>query len=273
MSIGLAQGGIGTGLGATERVDRWWIGPTLTGLGFFGFIVYSTFRAMHNAHYVVGTESVLPNSAHLLSPFYSPLILLPEWFPTWFSPAFLILWGPAGFRTTCYYYRKAYYRAYFVDPPGCAVGEPLWRGTNFKGENFLLLFQNVHRFFLYVALIIILVLGIDAVRACIWPTIGLDGNPAHKFGVSVGTIVLTLNVLLLSGYTFGCHSFRHLVGGKLNCFSCAKFGQTRFKAWRIVTFFNERHMQWAWVSLFFVGFTDFYVWMVASGRWTDFVII
>jgi hypothetical protein len=58
-----------------------------------------------------------------LSPLFSPLIA-PGWLPWFISPGLLILWIPLGFRATCYYYRKAYYRFYFADPPGCAVGEP-----------------------------------------------------------------------------------------------------------------------------------------------------
>ena len=34
-----------------------------------------------------------------------------------------------------------------------------------------------------------------------------------KFSIGIGTLILALNVCLLSGYTFGCHSLRHLIGG------------------------------------------------------------
>src|SRR6516164_11856276 len=37
-----------------------------------------------------------------------------------------------------------------------------------------------------------------------------------SFGIGVGTLVLAVNVYLLGGYTFGCHSLRHLVGGFLD---------------------------------------------------------
>ena len=248
------------GFGATERRDNWWAGPVATAIGLGIFIVYGTFRAFYNADYVVDNAV----SAHLLSPFYSPLIVWPD-MPSWFSPAFLILWAPGGFRVTCYYYRKAYYRAYFLDPPACAVGEP--RGTNYKGETRLLLFQNLHRYFMYLALIFIVILTIDVILACIWPVAG----GGHTFGVSVGTIVLALNTTLLAGYTFGCHSFRHLVGGKLDCFSCP-LSKARHKAWKGVSVLNKRHMLFAWTSLFMVGFADFYIWMVASGTITDFRI-
>ena len=79
----------------------------------------------------------------------------------------LILWAPGGFRVTCYYYRKAYYRAFFLDPPACAVGEP--QGDRYRGETRLLLFQNLHRYFLYFALIFLVILTVDVIHACSWP--------------------------------------------------------------------------------------------------------
>lgn len=253
-------------LGETQRLDAWWVGPLATALGLGGFIVYSTFRAIYARDYHLGhgTE-VLPNHAYLLSPFFSPLIVLPG-LPTWLSPAFLVLWAPGGFRLTCYYYRKAYYRAYFLDPPGCAVGEGR---KQYAGETRLFLFQNLHRYFLYLALIFLVLLAIDVVHACIWPT---DGGGV-TFGISVGTLVLAANTTLLSMYTFSCHSLRHLVGGNVDCFSCVGLGQARYKLWRGASELNKHHMLWAWVSLFMVGFADFYVWMVASGRINDFRIL
>ena len=249
-------------LGATERRDAWWLGPlaTAVGLGLFG--VYATFRAVYNADYDVNQ----PDAAYLLSPFYSPLIVLPG-LPAWLSPAFFILWAPGGFRLTCYYYRKAYYRSFFLDPPACAVGE--MRGPGYRGETRLFLFQNLHRYFLYLALIFLVLLSVDVVWSCIWPT----AAGGHTFGLSVATLVLAANVTLLSLYTFSCHSLRHLVGGNVDCFSCAALGQVRFTAWQGASALNKHHMLFAWMSLFSVGFADFYVWLVASGRITDFRIL
>src|SRR5262249_17277493 len=136
------------GWGATERRDRWWRGPLATGLGLGAFLVYANVRALANADYRLGMGTgVLENHAYLLSPFYSRLIVLPA-SRAWISPALLILWAPGGFRVTCYYYRKAYYRAFFLDPPGCGVGEPghycgLRRGPQYRGETRWLLFQNL----------------------------------------------------------------------------------------------------------------------------------
>jgi hypothetical protein len=261
MATGVARAGGQSQLGRTERRDAWWVGPLVTGLVLGSFVVYATFRAFHNKDYHVVSDS----SAYLLSPFYSPLIIVP-WLPAWISPALLILWAPGGFRLTCYYYRKAYYRAFFLDPPACAVGEA--RGHGYRGETRILLFQNLHRYFLYFALIFLVILAIDVVHACLWPT---DGGTT--FGISVGTVVLAANVSLLGLYTFSCHSLRHLVGGNVDCFSCVTFGAARYKLWKGASALNKQHMLWAWTSLFMVAFADFYVWMVAAGRIEDFRIL
>jgi hypothetical protein len=239
-------------LGSTLRRDAWWVEiiPIIVLMG--GFSIYATLRAFEGKFYEWGPY---------LSPFYSPLIdPLHHWWKI--SPALLILAGPLGFRATCYYYRKALYRAFLWDPPACAVGEPRRKYT---GETaFPLILQNVHRYFFYLAFVFILFLWHDAVKAFFF-----DGH----FGIGVGTLVLTVNVTLLSLYTCSCHSLRHLAGGKLDCFSCATFGRSRYSAWRGVSFLNERHMLFAWCSLVSVGFTDFYVRMVACGTFHDLRIL
>jgi hypothetical protein len=256
-------------LGATQRKDAWWTSPLATALGLGAFITYATFRAISNRHYHLGMGTgVLDDHAYLLSPFYSPLIILPASL-AWLSPTFLILWAPGGFRVTCYYYRKAYYRAFFLDPPGCAVGEPsqfcgIARGRDYKGETKLLLFQNLHRYFLYLALAFLVILTIDVIHSTRWPS---------GFGVSVGTLVLAINTALLTLYTFSCHSFRHLVGGRLDGFSRATWGKLRYRLWSWTSALNQHHMLWAWASLVSVMFADFYVWMVATERLTDFRLI
>jgi hypothetical protein len=236
-------------LGATLRRDAWWVElvPVIILLGGFG--IYATLRAFEGAYYAWGPY---------LSPFYSPLIdANHHWWP--WSPALLILGGPLGFRATCYYYRKAYYRAFFLDPPSCAVGEPSKR--KYKGETaFPFILQNVHRYFFYLAIVFLAFLWYDAVVAYDW-----NGH----FGIGVGTLIMSVNIIMLTLYTFSCHSLRHLAGGKLDCFSCATFGMPRHSAWSAVTFLNERHMLLAWTSLITVGFTDFYIRMVAAGVFHD----
>jgi hypothetical protein len=91
----------------------------------------------------------------------------------------------------------------------------------------------------------------------------------NGFGVSVGPLVLAVNTVLLGCYTFGCHSFRHLVGGMKDILSASP---ARKKAYDCVGCLNSRHMKFAWFSLCAVGFSDLYVRMCAMGIWTDYRI-
>lgn len=256
------------GFGETMRRDAWWLQPLAVFLGFSAFIVYSTWAALQNAHYHFGPY---------LSPMYAPELFgssphawfgpKPAWWPAWllFSPAFFILWAPGGFRFTCYYYRGAYYKAFWADPPACAVGEPR---NAYRGEHsFPLILQNVHRYFLYVAIIFIVILSWDA-----WKSFWFD-DPATggtTFGIGVGSIVMTLNAVLLGSYTFSCHSLRHLVGGGIDRLSSAPACLTAYKC---VSTLNRRHMLYAWLSLFWVGFTDLYVRLCSMGIWTDWRLL
>ena len=253
--------------GQTQRRDTWWITPLIVFVILSSFLVYATWAAFQNAYYSYG---------NYLSPFYSPEIWgnsphamfgpKPSWIPDWlpWSPALLILPFPAGFRLTCYYYRGAYYKAFWADPPSCAVGEPR---SHYRGEQKLpLIIQNVHRYFLYFALLFLLFLSHDAWKA-MWFT---DADGVKHFGIGVGTLVLTLNVVLLTGYTLGCHSLRHLVGGVFDVLSNKP---VRRKTYECVSWCNKNHMRWAWLSLFGVAFSDVYVRLLAMGVWTDWRII
>jgi hypothetical protein len=164
------------------------------------------------------------------------------------SPAFLVLPFPALFRFTCYYYRKSYYRAFAARPAGCAV--PAAKGFSYKGERGILLLQNLHRYFLYAAIVIWFFLTYDAIRSILTPN-GL------YFGL--GSAFMLLNIVLIGFYTFGCHSFRHLVGGKLDCFSCDGIDKHRYGLWSKVTMLNGRHALWAWLSLLTVAGVDVYI--------------
>jgi hypothetical protein len=252
------------GFGGTTRRDLWWIKPLAVFLGLSGFVVYSTWAAFQGVNYAYGPY---------LSPFYSPELFgdsshallgpRPGWWPGWlpFSPAFLILWAPGGFRLTCYYYRGAYYKSFWADPPACAVGEPR---SGFRGErSFPLILQNIHRYFLYLALVFLVILSYDVWRA-LWFEDPVTGT--SQLGVGVGTLVLLVNVVLLGGYTLGCHSLRHLVGGRLSRLSSRPL---QSGAYRCASCLNRRHMTWAWLSLFWVAFADLYVRLLAMGIWND----
>jgi hypothetical protein len=241
----------------TLRRDAWWVEPALTVTVLTTFIVYTTWAALVNEHYYV---------APYLSPFYSPClstycrhatVALFDW-P--YSPAILILWAPAGFRMTCYYYRKAYYRSFWFSPPACAVRDGHARYT---GETrFPLLIQNLHRYFFYIATIVVVFLWWDAFLAFRFPA----GEGGYEFGVGVGTLVLLANAALLSLYSFSCHSCRHLCGGGLDVLSQAPI---RSKLWRTFTRLNENHMLYAWISLFGVMLADLYVRLLSMGTIAD----
>src|SRR6478609_7429494 len=249
--------------GETMRADVWWTQPLLVFLGLGAFIVYSTWAAFQGAHYYFG---------NYVSPFYSPELLgnsphswfgpKPGWWPAWlvFSPALLILPFPGLFRLTCYYYRGAYYKAFWADPPACTVGEPR---QGYRGEaSFPLIVQNIHRYFLYLALVFLLVLWRDVWEA-LWFAAPGGGT---TFGIGVGTIVLAVNSALLTGYTLGCHSLRHLVGGGLDRFSGRPARTALYDA---ACSFNCRHNRWAWASLFGVALADLYVRLCSMGLLTD----
>jgi hypothetical protein len=237
-------------------------------LGLSAFIVYATWAAFQGEHYHFGPY---------LSPFYAPELWgdsphawfgpKPAWWPGLlpFSPALLILPFPGGFRFTCYYYRGAYYKAFWADPPSCAVGEPR---KSYLGENsFPLILQNVHRFFMWVAIIFIALLAYDVWKA-FWFTNPATG--ATEFGIGVGTIVLGVNVVLLASYTWGCHVLRHVVGGRLDEMSKSPVCDM---AYSCVTSLNVRHQLFAWCSLFSVMFADVYVRLCSMGIWTDVRIL
>ncbi|HZN55466.1 MAG TPA: hypothetical protein VFB67_09100 [Candidatus Polarisedimenticolaceae bacterium] len=249
---------------ATRRRGAWWIQPLTVFVILSSFVAYATWAAFQNAHYHFG---------NYLSPFYSPELFgdsphavfgpKPAFWPAWlpFSPALLILPFPALFRFTCYYYRGAYYKAFWADPPSCAVGEPRAR---YRGENSLpLILQNAHRYFLYAAVVFLFILAHDVWKA-LWFADPATGGT--RFGIGVGTLVLAANVVLLSGYTLGCHSFRHLAGGMLDQISTRPL---RKRAYDCASCLNRAHMRWAWLSLFGVAFADVYVRLCSMGIWTD----
>ena len=155
--------------GHTARKDGWWVMPLVTFVVFTSFIVYTTWALLQGDNYAYG---------NYLSPFYEPEIFgnSPHaWFGPWrwpwlpfvkFSPAMLILIFPLAFRMTCYYYRGAYYKAFWADPPSCAVGEPR---HDYRGEaKWPLLIQNIHRYALYFALIFNILLLTGAVKSFIF---------------------------------------------------------------------------------------------------------
>ena len=243
------------GFARTSRRDAWALAP---GVQATLFTVCATYLFVSGILLtpLLGTPYEVDG---YLSPLFSPLIR-PEGLPTWISPGLFILWVPLGFRATCYYYRKAYYRFYFADPPGCAVGEPSVHKRYAMETRFPFILQNLHRLFLYLAFIPLFFLWVDA-------GIALFHEGQVRLGLGVG--ILFLNAFLLSGYSLSCHSLRHLVGGRMDCFSCSRRTKVQYTLWQRVTALNLHHMAWAWASLIVVTFADIYVRLLAIGVITD----
>ena len=248
-------GTVRAGLGVTRRRDRWWIAP---GVQATLFTVCATYLFISGIIWTPLTGTPYQVDGYL-SPLFSPLIK-PDWLPTWISPGLFILWVPLGFRATCYYYRKAYYRFYFADPPGCAVGEPTIHRRYKLETAFPFILQNLHRYFLYLAFIPLFFLWVDAALSVV---------PDGRFRIGLGVVILFVNAALLTGYSLSCHSLRHLVGGRLDCFSCSRRTQVRYSLWQRLTTMNIHHMAWAWASLITVTLADVYVRLLALGILVD----
>src|SRR5664279_1719778 len=235
MSTGVRSPGRARIEAKTLRQDRWWLYPLVTFTVFTAFIVYATWRAFSGADYY---------AAPYLSPFYSPCLTTKcitgstdfgAPFSWWqLSPALIVLIFPLGFRMSCYYYRKAYYRSFWLSPPACAVAEP---HAKYSGESRLpLIINNIHRYFWYAALLVALVLS--------WDTVLTFRDPAGHWGhMGLGSVFFLVNIALIWLYTLSCHSCRHAVGGRLRHFSKHP---VRYRAWTFVSRLNARHAAYAW---------------------------
>ncbi len=244
------------GPGLLERFRRdqpWWLLPVTVVVVLGGFGLYALWTALIESP--PGSVNHVSEWGPYLSPFFSPTV----WKGGPISPAIWVLWSPLAFRGSCYYYRKAYYRSFFWDPPACALGE--LRHREYHGESrFPGILNNLHRYALYAAVVILAWLWIDAVQA-----FSFQGH----LWLGLGTGIMLVNVVLLSAYTFSCHSLRHLVGGGLDCYSTARFGTARNRAWRALTALNLNHPMWAWLSLFSVMITDAYIRLLQHGMFID----
>jgi hypothetical protein len=245
----------------TLRKDPWWRAPAVVATLLTIWVVYAT------VHVFIGKWYYVPKD-HYLTPFYSPCIngecvpgssSLGRWLPA-LPPiipyALVSLPFVLGFRLSCYYYRRAYYRAFWRAPAACAVREP---HKKYTGETrFPLIMQNVHRYFLYLAFLIAILLTYDVTQAF--------RGPNGSFGFGLGSLIMLVNVLFIWAYTFSCHSCRHITGGRLKNFSSHP---VRYWIWTQVSKLNARHMQFAWISLGTLMLTDLYIWLVSAGVFSD----
>lgn len=236
-----------------SRSDKWWLMPVTQAIIIIAFIFYSLWVVF------IDVENSTVEGTNYVSPFYSPELPLENW-PEFFVrfPALVLIWVPLGFRFTCYYARKVYHRAFLADPPACAVSELRKVDLKYKGENKLpFIVSNFHRYFFYLASILAIVHLIDFFRAMKFD----DG-----IGFGFGTLLLGLDALFLALYVLSCHSCKHLVGGGLDCYSCNKGGDRRYKSWKIVKKLNKNHHAYFWLSLFTLVLADIYIRLLASGK-------
>lgn len=239
---------------ATLRRDPWIreILPILLGLGLF--VIYATWRAFMNAHYYV---------APYISPFYSPCLTatcehaLVELVGPWWrlTPSLLVLWVPLGFRLSCYYARKIYYRSVFWAPPACAVRD---RPAAYAGESrFPWVLQNLHRYFFWLILPVVAIHWYDTVLAFRF---------ADRWGLGLGTLIILADATFLSLYVFSCHACRHVCGGHVNMFSRAPLRQ---RLWAWVSALNVSHGLWFWLALGTIVLADLYVYLLSTGAIAD----
>ncbi|MEJ2579964.1 MAG: hypothetical protein P8Z68_12890 [Kineosporiaceae bacterium] len=218
----------------TLRTDNWRFQPNWTALILYFFILYTIVRLVMNKWYYVAGSGYL-------TPVYSPCIseqCVPGAsdfgtfvnFPGQVPIAILIVPILAGFRGTCYYYRKAGYRSLWFSPKACAVPEP---HKKYTGETrFPLSAMNFHRY----------------------------------FGFGLGSLIMAVNVGLLWSYSLSCHAARHALGGRINNFSSHPL---RYKMWTFVSRLNPRHGTFAMASLTSVIVTDAYIMAVSAGWISD----
>lgn len=269
----------------TDRTDGWQVEPLLAGAALVVFIIYATFRALQNdPSELAGTNYIsplyTPYLPHFFHTFGIHVPFLEKVFPNgnlgWvLSPALFILWVPAGFRATCYFYRRVYYRSLFTAPAACAVDvnpkSPLiallGSGKQYLGERaFPMVLMNLHRYFFYMAALFILLHTIDVVAAYFMPNFA-------GLRVGLGSLVTTLDVILLSLYVLSCHSWRHILGGKVDCFSSCPINEARGHAFQRQSLLNAKHGLFGWVSLGWVIIADIYITAVSHGVIPDPVFL
>lgn len=243
----------------TQRNDRWWTLPFVEDVLIIAFIIYTVVVMLF------GLDGTVYKDMGYVSPIFGINILPASFYnligwPEGVSTAWLFIWAPLGFRASCYYERKLYYRGFFANPPACGVTGVDVRRGKYTGERALpFILNNFHRYFFYATFILMILQTLDVLVAVFF------------YGIGVGTILMAITAVFLSFYVYGCHAFRHAIGGKTDCYDCGIRGNLQYKGWRIVTKLNEKHNVWFWCSLIMVMVVDFYIHLVVMNPSLDFV--
>ena len=238
----------------TQRKDNWWVMPIIIDSVIIIFVIYTILAVF----FLDSSKFFYQYSdMHYYSPIWGfPLpqsILDMLHWPGTLPLAFLTIWAPLGFRASCYYERKIYYRDFFTSPPACGVNGLDVRRGKYTGERmFPFILNNSHRYFFYATFVLMIIQTLDFLYAL-------------TFGIGLGTIILFVNVLFLSFYVYSCHAFRHAIGGRSDCIECGTVAKLQYKGWRFVSKLNENHGNWFWFSLGTVMVSDFYIRLINWG--------
>ena len=140
------------------------------------------------------------------------------------------------------------------------------KSIGYQGERRMFLFNNLHRYFLYAAMIIILIKWWDVTH-----TMHFHSSAHNGYGVSIGTFVMGIEAFLLTMYVTSCHALRHLAGGMLARWTTS-ISRVRGVLFGKISIANRSHGFWFWTSLTFVFLGDIWVLLVAEGRLNDMVL-
>ena len=237
----------------SERVDRWWVEPLLVVLVLTGFSIYALWAALQNANYY---------AAPYLSPFYSPC--LDDQLRARDAAADRLVVEPlAGLPDPRRPARVPGHLLLLPQAPTTARSSGRRRPapsrtprTSYSGETrFPFILQNLHRYFFWLSLVVLAFLWWDAIWRSASRTASASG---------LGTLVLMANAVLLSLYSFSCHSCRYLCGGYLDSFEEAPI---RYLLWRITQPPERAPRLFAWISLF--GVDDRRCCTCAWWRWAS----
>ena len=230
----------------THRKDNWTLKWFIFGGTFLIFASYSILVILFdfpNGFYT------LPGETHHVyaSPFYGP-----EVFPVPFPFALLTLWIPFGFRGTCYYMRRVYYRSFFQSPPACTVtGINALKGKYSGETRFPWWINHLHRYFLYGAILLGIYHWYEAVNTLIYQ---------NTFYLGFGCLLAFADAIFLTFYVISCHAFRNLFGG-----GTKRQGVFMNKVWSAISKLNKHHGLWFWCSLLSIWAYDLYIRLITSG--------
>ena len=202
--------------GETMRRDAWWVQPAVVFLVLSSFIVYATWAAFQGDHYSLRARTSRRSTRRS-----SAATRRTRWFgpkPAWWPVVAAVLAGPAHPAG------PGRLPGHLLLLPRRLLQGVLGRPARLRG-------RRAAQELLGRGLVPahpaerppLLPVRRAALPAWSWPTTSgrRCGSPIRppdrsSFGVGVGTLVLAVNVVLLGGYTLGCHSLRHLVGGCLD---------------------------------------------------------